>query len=368
MKRIRPLVVILLLIVLVGVLAGCAPKEEAPVEEETIKVAFIYVGPKNDGGWSQSHDEGRLYLEQQLPYVETTYTENVPEGAPCEKVIRDYCNEGYDVIFTTSFGFMDPTLNVAGDYPDVVFQHCSGFKTAENMGNYFGRMYEPDYLAGLVAGMMTESNYIGFVAPFSIPEVVREIDTFTIGVREVNPNAEVHVIWINSWFDPAIEASAAETFLANGADIIASGVDSPAALQAAEKAGKYGIGYDMDMASFAPAAVLTSRIWHWGIYYKQVLEAVHNGTWTAGEYWDGMEVGIVELAPYGPMVPQEVRDYVENRKQMILNGDYDPFMGPIYDQNGTLRVNEGEELSDGEKLSIQWFVDGVIGTIPEGGS
>lgn len=367
MKRIRPLVVILLLVVLLGVFTGCAPKK-APVEEETIKVAFIYVGPKNDGGWSQAHDEGRLYLEQQLPYVETAYTENVPEGAPCEKVIRDYCNEGYKVIFTTSFGFMDPTLNVAKDYPDVVFEHCSGFKTAENMGNYFGRMYEPDYLAGLVAGMMTKSNYIGFVAPFSIPEVVREIDAFTIGVREVNPDAEVHVIWLNSWFDPVQETSAAETFLANGADIIASGVDSPAAMQAAEKAGKYGIGYDMDMASFAPAAVLTSRIWHWGIYYTQVLEAVHNGTWAAGEYWDGMEVGIVELTPYGPMVPQEVRDYVENKKQMILNGDYDPFMGPIYDQSGTLRVKEGEELSDGEKLSIQWFVDGVIGTIPKGGS
>lgn len=369
MKRIRPLVVVLLLIVLVGVFAGCAPKETPAEEpEETIKVAFIYVGPKNDGGWSQAHDEGRLYLEQQLPYVETAYTENVPEGAPCEKVIRDYCNEGYKVIFTTSFGFMDPTLDVAKDYPDVVFEHCSGFKKAENMGNYFGRMYEPDYLGGLVAGMMTESNYIGFVAPFSTPEVVREIDTFTTGVREVNPDAEVHVIWTNSWFDPALEASAAETFIANGADIIASGVDSPAALQAAEKAGKYGVGYDMDMASFAPAAVLTSRIWHWGPYYTKVVEAVHDGTWTAGEYWDGMEAGIVDLAPYGPMVPQEVQDYVENRKQMILNGDYDPFMGPIYDQNGTLRVKEGEELSDGEKLSIQWFVDGVIGTIPEGGS
>jgi len=365
MKRIRALVVVLLLITLIGVFAGCAPKEEAPVEEETLKVAFVYVGPKNDGGWTQAHDEGRLYLEQQLSYVETAYTENVPEGAPCEKVVRDYCNEGYDVIFTTSFGFMDPTLNVTADYPDVVFEHCSGFKTAENMGTYFGRMYQPDYLAGLVAGEMTQSNYIGFVAPFSTPEVVREINAFTIGAREVNPDVEVHVIWTNSWFDPALEAGAADTFLANGADIIASGVDSPAALQAAEKAGKYGVGYDMDMAIFAPAAVLTSRIWHWGLYYTQVAQEVHDGTWTAGEYWDGMEAGIVDLAPYGPMVPQEVQDYVENKKQMILNGDYDPFMGPIYDQNGTLRVKEGEELSDADKLEIQWFVDGVIGTIPE---
>jgi len=220
MKRIRALVVVLLLITLIGVFAGCAPKEEAPVEEETLKVAFVYVGPKNDGGWTQAHDEGRLYLEQQLSYVETAYTENVPEGAPCEKVVRDYCNEGYDVIFTTSFGFMDPTLNVTADYPDVVFEHCSGFKTAENMGTYFGRMYQPDYLAGLVAGEMTQSNYIGFVAPFSTPEVVREINAFTIGAREVNPDVEVHVIWTNSWFDPALEAGAADTFLANGADIM----------------------------------------------------------------------------------------------------------------------------------------------------
>jgi len=371
MKRIKLLVAVMLIVSLVGVFTGCAQKQpEQPAEkpEEKIKVAFVYVGPHNDGGWTQAHDDGRLYLEAHLPYVETTYTENVPEGAPCEKVVRDYCNEGYKVIFTTSFGFMDPTLNAAKDYPDVIFEHCSGYKTAKNMGNYFGRMYQPDYLAGLVAGKMTKSNYIGFVAPFSTPEVVREIDAFTIGAREVNPDVEVHVIWTNSWFDPTKEGNAADTFLANGADIIASGVDSPAALQEAEKAGKYGVGYDRDMASFAPKAVLTSRIWHWGIYYVDVLKAVHDGTWKPGEYWGGMNEGIVDLAPFGPMVPDDVQQYVENRKQMILNGDYDPFMGPIYDQDGNLKVKEGEELSDADKLSIQWFVKGVIGTIPKGGS
>jgi len=366
-KKLKVLIVLLLVVFVSSIFAGCAPKQTTQPEEK-IKVAFVYVGPHNDGGWSQAHDDGRLYLEQQLPYVETTYEENVPEGAPCEKVIRDYANQGYKVIFTTSFGFMDSTLNVAKDYPDVIFEHNSGYKTAPNMGTYFGRMYQPDYLSGLVAGKMTKSNYIGFVAPFSTSEVVREIDAFTIGVREVNPKAEVHVVWTNSWFNPVLEASAADTFLANGADIIASGVDDPAPLKEAEKAGKYSLGYDSDMASAAPTSVLTSRIWHWGIYYVQVLKAVHDGTWKPEEYWGQMSTGIVELAPYGPMVPQDVRTLVDQKKQEILNGVYDPFNGPIYDQQGNLKVKQGEQLPDADKLTIQWFVKGVVGTIPVSGS
>jgi basic membrane protein A len=359
MKKLKVLVVILMLVMLVSIFVGVGQAEEK------IKVAFIYVGPHNDGGWSQAHDEGRIYLEEKLPYVETAYSETVPEGAPCEKVIRDYCNQGYKVIFTTSFGFMDPTFNAAKDYPDVIFEHCSGYKTLDNLGNYFGRMEQPDYLSGLVAGMMTKSNYIGFVAPFSIPEVVREIDSFTIGAREVNPKAEVHVIWLNSWLDPVQEANAAQTFIANGADIIASGMDTPASLQVAEKAGKYGIGYDKDMAAAAPKACLTSRIWHWGLYYTQVLEAVRAGTWKSGSYWGGMETGLVELAPYGPMVPQNVRDYVNKRKQEIIEGKFEWSSGPLKDQNGNLAVKEGEKISDAEQLSLQWFVEGVIGTIPK---
>jgi basic membrane protein A len=366
-KKLKVLVILLLAVFVSSVFAGCAPKQTAQPEEK-IKVAFVYVGPHNDGGWSQAHDEGRLYLEQQLPYVETAYSENVPEGAECEKVVRDYANQGYKVIFTTSFGFMDPTLNVAKDFPNVIFEHCSGYKTAANMGTYFGRMYQPDYLSGLVAGKMTKSNYIGFVAPFSTPEVVREIDAFTIGVRQVNPKAEVHVVWTNSWFDPVKEASAADTFLANGADIIASGVDDPAPLKEAEKAGKYSLGYDRDMASAAPTSVLTSRIWHWGIYYVQVLKAVHDGTWKPEQYWGQMSTGIVELAPYGPMVPQDVRTFVDQKKQEIIAGTYDPFDGPIYDQQGNLKVKQGEQLSDADKLNLQWFVQGVVGTIPKSGS
>lgn len=366
-KKLKVLIVLLLVVFVSSIFAGCAPKQTTQTEEK-IKVAFIYVGPHNDGGWSQAHDEGRLYLEQQLPYVETAYSENVPEGAPCEKVVRDYADQGYKVIFTTSFGFMVPTLNVAKDYPNVIFEHCSGYETASNMGNYFGRMEQPDYLSGLVAGKMTKSNYIGFVAPFSTPEVIREIDSFTIGAREVNPKVEVHVIWTNSWFDPVLEASAADTFLANGADVIASGVDDPAPLKEAEKAGKYGVGYDRDMASAAPKAVLTSRIWHWGIYYVQAVKAVHDGTWKPDQYWGDMKDGIVDLAPMASFVPANVQEYVNKRKQDVLDGKYDPFDGPIYDQNGNLKVKQGERLSDADQLSLQWFVKGVVGTIPKSGS
>jgi basic membrane protein A len=333
-----------------------------------IKVAFVYVGPHNDGGWSQAQNDGRLYLQKTLPNVETTYSENVPEGAPAAKVFRDYANQGYKIIFGTSFGYMDPMLSVAKAYPNIIFEHCSGYKTAANMGTYFGRMYEADYLGGLVAGFMTKSNYIGFVAPFSTPEVVREIDAFTIGARQVNPQVEVHVIWTNSWFDPPKEGKAANTFLANGADIIASGVDSPAPLVAAQKAGKYGEGYDRNMESFAPKAVLTSRVWNWGPYFVKTVKAVEAGTWKPDQYWGGMKTGIVSLAPYGPMVPQKVRDYVDKRKAAIINGSYDPFNGPIYDQADKLMVQKGAQLSDADKLSIQWFVKGVIGSIPKSGS
>ncbi len=369
MKRIVKLFVVALLVVsLVGIFVGCKPSQPTQKPKQKIKVAMILVGPHNDGGWSQAHYEGLMYLKDHDPNVEVAYSENVPEGAPCEKVIRDYCSKGYKVIFTTSFGYMKPTISVAKDYPNVVFEHCSGYMTAKNVGTYFGRMYQADYLAGLAAGKMTKSNYIGFVAPFSTPEVVREIDTFTTGAREVNPNVEVHVVWTNAWFKPSKEAQVADTFLANGADIIASGVDSPAALQEAEKAGKYGVGYDMDMSSAAPKAVLTSRIWHWGPYYVKVLKEVENGTWKSEQYWGEMKDGIVDLAPFGPMVPDDVKQYINKRKQDILDGKYDPFQGPIYDQSGKLRVKKGEELSDADKLQIQWFVKGVIGTIPKTGS
>ncbi len=333
-------------------------------KQDKIKVAFLYIGPHNDGGWSQAHDEGRIYLQKHLPYVETAYSENVPEGAPCEKIIRDYIHKGYSVIFGTSFGFMDSMYNVAKDYPKVIFEHCSGYKIRKNMGTYFGRMYQADYLAGLVAGMMTKSNYIGFVAPFPIPEVVREIDSFTIGAREVNPKVKVHVIWTNSWFDPVKERSAAETFIANGADIIASGCDSPASIEAAKKAHIYAIGYDLDNHAKFPKTLLTSRIWHWGVFYVKVLKEIHNGTWHATRYWGGLKDGIVSLGKFGTTVPEKIKKYVAMREKQIKEGKFKVFSGPIYDNKGKLRVKKGQELSDQAKLSLQWFVKGVVGNLP----
>ncbi len=366
MRRTTLYVVLVLLVVFALVLIGGISSAGTfkPVHGE-IKVAFIYIGPHNDGGWSQAHDEGRIYLQKHLPYVETAYSEMVPEGAPCEKVLRDYCNKGYKVIFGTSFGYMDSMYSVAEDYPNVIFEHCSGYKIRKNMGTYFGRMYQVDYLAGLIAGMMTKKNYIGFVAPHPIPEVVREIDAFTIGVREVNPKAAVHVIWTNSWFDPVKERSAAETFIANGADIIASGCDSPASIEAAKKAGIYAIGYDRDITKRFPKTVLACRVWHWGVFYVKVLKEVHNGTWKATRYWGGMKDGIVALV-MGKMVPPRVRKYVLKREKEIIEGKFDPFEGPIYDQHGELMVKKGKILPDPKKLSLQWFVKGVVGSIPRG--
>ncbi len=329
-----------------------------------IKAAFLYVGPHNDGGWSQAHDEGRIYLQKHLPYVETAYSESVPEGAPCEKIIRDYIHKGYKVIFGTSFGFMDSMYNVAKDYPDVIFEHCSGYKTRKNMGTYFGRMYQADYLSGLVAGMMTKTNYIGFVAPFPIPEVIREIDSFTIGAREVNPKVEVHVIWTNSWFNPVKERSAAETFIANKADIIASGCDSPASIEGAKKAHIFAIGYDRDNYAKFPNTLLTSRIWHWGVFYTKTLKEIHNGTWKSTQYWGGLKDKIVGLGKFGNRVPQKVKSYVLKREKEIIDGKLKIFAGPIYSNKGKLMVKKGSELSDKDKLSLQWFVKGVIGNIP----
>ncbi len=372
MKKYKILALFIAILFAVTIFAGCAPTKpaEKPATKpaEKTKVAMILVGPKNDGGWSQAHYEGLMYLKDHDPNVEVAYSENVQEGAPAEKVISDYCNQGYKVIFATSFGFMDPMVNVSKDYPDVVFEHCSGFKTTPNLGTYFGKMYQPDYLSGLVAGMMTKANYIGFVAPFSTPEVVREIDAFTIGLQEVNPDAKVHVVWLNTWFDPTKEGNAAKTFIANGADIIVSGMDSPAPLKEAQKAGIYAIGYDMDAASAAPKAVLTSRIWHWGVYYTKVLKEVEDGTWKPTQYWGSMNDGIVDLAPFGPMVPQNVKDYVTKKENAIKDGTFKVFTGPIYDQDGKLMVKKGEELPDANKLQLQWFVKGVVGTIPKGGS
>ncbi len=335
----------------------------APPTEEKIKVAFVYVGPIGDAGWTWAHDQGRLYLEQELG-VETAYIESVPEGADSERVIEDYAKQGYKVIFTTSFGYMDPTITVAKNYPETVFEHCSGYKTAENVATYFGRMYQPRYLSGIVAGKATQSNIIGYVAAFPIPEVVRGINAFTLGVRSVNPDAEVRVVWTNTWYDPVKERQAAEGLLDQGADVIAQHQDTTEPQKAAAERGVWGIGYDADMGKSVGDQVLTSPIWNWGVYYVQTVQDVMDGTWETHQYWGGMADGVVALAPLSPLVDEETKALVEQKQQEIISGRWDVFTGPIYDQEGNLRVAEGETLSDEDMLSMDWFVQGVVGTIP----
>jgi basic membrane protein A len=358
MKKFTLFVVVVLIFAL---LSGCGSNK---AKSDKLKVGFVYVGPVEDAGWTKSHDDGRLAMEE-LDFVgETVYVESVPEGADAVRVITELAESGCNIIFTTSFGYMDPTLEVAKKYPDVTFLHATGYKTAENVTNYMGKMYQGKYLAGIVAGKMSKTGKIGYVAPFPIPEVVRLINAFTLGARSVNPDATVQVLWTNSWFDPVHEKEAANTMIADGCDVITQGTDSAGPQEAAEAAGIYSIGYDSDMSMFAPNAHLTAPVWHWGVYYKDVAQKVHDGTWTNEPVWWDMGTGIVDLSPYNKIVPQEVRDYVSKVKAEIIENDQ-IFTGPLYDNMGKLRVAEGEELSDSEKLSIQWFVKGVKGKIPE---
>ncbi|PID58141.1 BMP family ABC transporter substrate-binding protein [candidate division KSB3 bacterium] len=319
----------------------------AASEEKTMKAAFVYISAVGDHGWSYAHDLARKYMEDSLG-VETAYTENV-FGPDIERVIRGYAQKGYDIIFTTSFEYMDPTIEVAADFPNIVFEHCSGFKTAENAGNYFGRIYQARYLSGLVAGKMTKSNIIGYVAAHPIPEVIRGINSFTKGVRETNPEAVVKVVWTGSWYDPAKEKEAALSLISADADVIAQHQDSPAAQEAAQDNNIYSIGYNTDMSHFAPDAHLTAPIWNWKTYYERIVDEVKSGTWTAESYWGGLGDGLVDISDFGPMVPQDVIDMVMDRRQEIIDGTFSVW----------------PDTSDEELLSMNYFIEGVEGKIPE---
>lgn len=329
--------------------------------EKELTVGFVYVSPVGDAGWSHAHDQGRLALEE-MPGVKTAFVEAVAEGPDSERVIQTMARRGYDIIFATSFGYMDPMLKVAGQFPDTIFMHCSGFKTAANMGNYFGRIYQARYLSGMVAGAMTTSNVIGYVAAYPIPEVIRGINAFTLGAQVMNPEVTVRVVWTKTWYDPAMEKEAAKSLLDAGADVIAQHQDSPGPQEAAQQKGVFSIGYNTDMSQFAPKAHLTAPIWNWAPYYQQVVQQVQDGTWESSSDWLGMAEGIVDLAPFGPMVPQEVQDRVLAAKEQIIRGEEQIFVGPINDQQGAEKVAEGVILADEDLLGMKWFVQGVVGT------
>jgi len=343
-----------LLALLMFCLAGTAMSKD-------IKVGFIYVGPTDDGGWTFAHNKGRLHLES--IGVKTSYVEKVSE-TDSFRTIRNLARKN-DIVFTTSFGYMDSTVRAAKGNRKTIFMHLGGFKTEKNLGTYFGRMYQSKYMAGMVAGAMTKTNSIGVVGSHPISEIVRHINAFTLGVQAVNPTAKVQVIWINSWFDPPKEITAANSLMDNGSDIIMSTVDSPASLQAAKKRGLFSIGNDNDQSEFVQEYQLTATIWDWGIFYEHIYNQVKNGTWKSKQDWWGIETGLIGLAPLSSEVPGWIRHKVK-QTTIALGKGMKVFKGPIYDQKGKLVVRKGQVPNDGQLLSMSYFVKGVVGSLPEG--
>jgi len=334
--------------------------------EEPLKIGFVYVGPIGDAGWTYAHDQGRLAMEKALgAKVKTTYVENVPEGADAERVIRKLATEGNKLIFTTSFGYMNPTEKVAKLFPNVVFEHATGYKTGKNLGIYESRFYEGAYLLGVIAGKMTKSNILGVVASFPIPEVIRNINAFTLGAQSMNPAIKTKVIWVNSWYDPAKERQAAETLVAQGVDVMSQNTDSPATLQVAQEKGVYAFGWDSDMVKFAPKAHLTANTNDWGGFYTDTAKAVLAGTWKSGEVRGGLKEGMVKMSPLNPVVPAEVAKAFEEKKKAMAEGKFYPFQGPLKDQSGAIKVAAGAVMPLKELLSMNFYVQGVEGSVPK---
>lgn len=343
--------------------ANAGTATEAPVAAEKPTVAFVYIGPPGDGGYTYQHDQGRLYMEKELG-ITADFVENVPESADAERIITELA-QTHDIVFTTSFGYMDFTLNVANKFPNVKFLHASGYKTAENMGTYFGKNYQASYLSGIAAGKMTTKNHLGYVGAFPISEVIYNLNAFTLGAQSVNPDIKVDVVWTNTWYDPATERQAAISLLDKGADVLLAYQDSPATLQAAAERGAYAGGNDSDMSKYAPDSYLTNPVWNWGPYYVKAVQSVMDGTWKSEQYSGDMADGMVELAPFGNKVPDDVKALVEEAKAKIVSGELDVFTGPISDNQGNVKVQEGQTLTLEEVLGMNWLAKGVEGTIPQ---
>lgn len=365
MKKVIAL--ILSVVTMAMMLAGCvgAPAGDANAPKDDFKVGFIYIGNPSDGGWSYAHDEARKEMLTNMGWTDdnTVIFMDVPEDQNCATALEALVKEGCNLIFATSFGYMDYVLEAANKYPDVTFMHATGYKTAENMGNYFGRAYQARYLSGIAAGKATKANEVGYVAAFPIPEVVRGINAFTLGVREVNPDAVVKVVWTKTWYDPTVEKEAAQSLLDSGVDVMAQHQDTYEPVAAAEKAGAYSTSYHASMAEHAPKGYLTGTIWSFGQFYTDIVKAVKDGTWEAKAYWPGIAEGAVKLDEYGPSVTDETKALIKEKQDLIVSGSWDVFTGPIKDQTGTVRVSEGEKLTDEEMLSLDWFVEGVEGTM-----
>lgn len=330
-----------------------------------LKVGFVYVGPVGDIGWTHAHNEGRLAMEKALPgQIKSTYVENVPEGADAERVIRQLAADGNRIIFATSFGFMNPTLKVARSFPKTDFAHATGYKMASNVAIYQARTYEGAYMLGVLAGKMTKSNILGFVGSFPVPEVIRNIDAYTLGAQSVNLKVRTKVVWVNSWYDPARERQAAETMIAQGADVLSQNTDSPAVVQTAQEKGVYAFGWDSDMAKFGPKAQLVASTLNWGPYYTQAVKTVLAGSWKPTDTLWGIKEGMVVLTALNPVVPAAVVKLFNEKKQAIIDGKLPMFAGPIKDQSGTIRVAAGKVMPLKDLMSINYYVQGVEGAIP----
>ncbi len=327
---------------------------------DPLKVGLVYVGPIGDFGWNHGHELGRKAVVQHFgDKVKTTFVENVAEGPDAERVIRQLARSGHGLIFTTSFGFMNPTLRVAKQFPKVKFEHATGFKTAPNVSVYNARFHEGRAICGAIAGHVTKSGIVGYIGSFPIPEVVMGINAFTLATQKVRPDVKVKVVWVNSWYDPGKEADGAKVLIDQGADIMCQHTDSPAPLQTAEARGIHGFGQASDMKAFAPNAQLTAILDDWSGYYIQRTQDVMDGTWRSHIIWWGLKEGMVKMAPYGGAVPEIARKAADATRDGIIAGTHHPFTGPIKNQAGEVKVADGQTISDEDLLKMDWYVQGV---------
>ncbi len=343
-----------------------APEAKAPAPPpEPFKAAWMYVGPVGDAGWTFAHDQGRKAVEAEFgDKVKTTFVEKVPEGADAERVIRDLAVQGNKIIFATSFGFMEPMLKVAAEFPDVKFEHATGYKTAPNMRIYDSKFYEDTYLAGIIAGTMSKTGTLGFVGSFPIPEVLRNINAFTLGAQSVNPKIKTRVVWVNTWFDPPKESEAAQSLLNGGADVLLQNTDSTAVLQTAEKNGKLAFGWDSDMSAFAPKAHLASAIVNWSNYYKKAVKDAMDGTWKTERTVWGVKEGQNDLVKIADSVPESAKKRIAEIKDAMKAGTFEVFTGPVVDNAGKERLPKDAKADQDWKDKVDFYVRGVEGKIP----
>jgi basic membrane protein A len=354
-------------------LVGCGKKEEAPkaaapaavAKPEPLKIAFAYVGPVGDGGWTFAHDNGRKEIEKAFgDRVVTTFVEKVPESADAERVIRDMAAQGNKLIFGTTFGYMEPMLKVAADNKGVKFEHATGYKTAENMRTYDSRTYEGAYMAGVIAGKMTKTNTLGVVASIPIPEVIRNINSYTMGAQSVNPKIKTKVVWVNEWFNPPKESEAATSLINAGADVLMQNTDSSAVLQTAEKMGKRAFGWDSDMTAYGPKAHLGSAVINWGPYYVKAVGEALEGKWTTGSSWWGVKEGAIEMVNVAEDVPEDIKKRVADIKAGLKDGSFAIWKGPIVDQSGKEMLAKDVVADDKFLGGVMFYVKGVEGKIP----